>query len=93
MGRLNTCPDARNSIEKLRTVSTLSSTTRTRSGRKLCTPAFTSAPSACRRDVKRLIKRSIGGPNSQRRVQNQQRLPHRIDDVLRVVLNVVNQWN
>ena len=46
-----------------------------------------------RRHVKRLIKRSIRTPNSQRGVQNQQRFSHRIDNVLRVVLNVVNQWN
>ena len=44
-----------------------------------------------RRHVKRLIKSSICTLHPQRGVQNQQWFTHCIDNVLRVILNVINQ--
>ena len=44
------------------------------------------------RDVERLVEGAVGGPDAQRGVEDQQRLAHRIDDVLGVVLNILDQW-
>ena len=44
------------------------------------------------RDVKCLVEGAIGGPDAQRRIQNQQGLAHRVDDVLSVVLNIFHEW-
>src|SRR5687768_2979370 len=41
------------------------------------------------RDVEGLVESAIGGPDAQRGIEDQQRLAHRIDDVLRVILNVL----
>ena len=43
------------------------------------------------RDVERLVEGAVGGPDAQRGVEDQQRLAHRVDDVLGVVLNILDQ--
>ena len=44
------------------------------------------------RDVERLVEGAVGGPDAQRGVEDQQGLAHRVDDVLGVVLNILDQW-
>ena len=43
------------------------------------------------RDVKRLVERAVGRPDAQGGVEDQQGLAHRIDDILGVVLNLLDQ--
>jgi hypothetical protein len=40
--------------------------------------------------MERLVKRAVGGLDAQRGIQNQQRLAHRVDNVLGVILNIVD---
>ena len=42
-------------------------------------------------DLKGLIERAVGGADAQGGVENQQGLAHRIDDVQRVVLNILDE--
>ena len=43
------------------------------------------------RDVERLVEGAVGGPDAERGVEDQQRLAHRVHDVLGVVLDVLDQ--
>ena len=42
-------------------------------------------------DVEGLVEGAVGGPDAQGGVEDQQGLAHRVDDVLRVVLNILDQ--
>ena len=44
------------------------------------------------RDVERLVELAVGGPDAQRGVEDKQRLAHRVNDVLGVVLNIFDLW-
>ena len=44
------------------------------------------------RDVEGLIEGAVGGLDAQRRVEDQERLAHRVDDVLGVGLDILDQW-
>ena len=44
------------------------------------------------RDVERLVEGAVGRPDAQRGVEDQQRLAHRVHDVLGVVLDVLDDW-
>ena len=44
------------------------------------------------RDVKRLVEGAVGGADAERGVEDQQGLAHRVNNVLGVVLNILNEW-